>query len=1656
MTGRKTVNKAVKKKRKAVERGASRVENPSWLNESPSGAPPRPPIHARTDVLPFTGLGWENFERLCVRLAALNAGVVTAWAYGKSGDAQHGIDVLVRLTDGSYDAWQSKRHQTISKAKIKAAVDFFLKRKWSRQATRFTLAIACELSSPAVVEAIEAARDKLRERKIEFVPLGASQLTMQLVGEPELVDDFFGRPWVEAVCPPEAIGRLRQRLSRFDVAELKAGLRICYSSWISTVDPGLPIVGVDAHGRARATIPLPDRYTRAEFLVQSVDVETAQVADNTAALTQSNRDADIGGRESGARSADIRRSRAVVRERRLGLEDYLGEHRLFLVLGDAGTGKSTLLRFLALDILSDAPKLAVTRDRYKDLTPVWLPFALWARMSMNQPAPVAIEDAAAEFLRAQGGTELAEHMRRAVLGKRVVLLVDGIDEAIDPNTSQTLLAVLTAFVDRTGVPVIATSRPHGVRSLTGLGGAWERTTLAPLSDDQRHALANLWFSVLERFEADASASENQIRLRARRKADAFISALQGNAGIARLSQTPLFLLAFIGLHSRGQDLPRNRFAASKEIVEQLMEQQPSRRAVSALVSDPAQTEPRLRDRIICDFAFALQSGELAGRIPDAAPEDDAIVRGSRIILQRQNTGNQDTAEAAARAIFSFTEERAGLLVNKATGNIGFLHLSLQEYLAARHLVQFQAQEKLAFVSANAVTLRWREPILYLLAMTQTEAETGQLVEAIERAQPRNTAERIARDALLADAAFADFSHDLCVVRRIAANCLSELESTAWGSRQQHLLAASVEGLFSESVRNLCHDKLSEWLPDRHGYGRETALHAIRSWNTQSREAAIPALWRCLHSENDAVWRRAAQVLPLVCERRSDVKEKLLRLARRAPSVHTANAALLSVGFGWTEDEDVGNIARKLRDSDHDGLCLDAIRMRARRNETDADDLDRFFAIAYERDRLFSDSFFAPDLAEHFAQYNRETFAQKLETAISEQTGERHRVKSLIGALFLCNSESATARRELSRLLDADWMISEIFTGGNFPLDRVSWTTELTAKIEAEITDGTRYGDHDLYQISKVLPLPFLKQKFLDGVRRGEHLCFWYSRGLAEVWGRDDADVRNLFMSMLDADPKILSQVAQELPLMVDDRSACRAALLRGMRADVQRYDFLLNGCKNLGLTGSDEEMVQAALTAGERERAPLYRDIWCSNIILAFPEHPRVRTLATEELLRRDGSLGAVAQSYPDDPDMCQRVLKVLCPLDAGPRMALARALESAAISNASAYSLLMNVRRDTDGLVCAEGIMGGVEAMLTRGPIPDRERQWLVHELDTVGPEYEKRRMAAVIGLLVSGNIECFSNARDHRGQPLNVRVNPDLSKEDIYLRRLMPLWAEMSQALGGEAAVLERLGITPERSLSSVHAGIPNARRLFDLLIAQAPSARHLRRNDQIAALVEFAPRGPEMRGLLETMLRSFHGRTIGDITAILRAGQVFADYFRDDRDLRNLVMDAFNANPGNAMAAGALAELLLRENNPDLAESVIERVRQYPYDVGTNHKLMAVFASNEDIIRAVGDILAGDIEANRWAIPYWVPALVRRIATDATLQADMHTALTQTDSLSLRLSLWSLLGSAAGRGDDLLQLATAELRRLDEEIEPAIGFDLLTNSHRLLFQVLTEIVI
>src|SRR6266540_4181958 len=161
--------------------GADRSEALLWA--AATGPLPAPSIDTKAQVLPIGDLHWPDAERLFLRVLHTIRPVQYAKLFGVPGQAQAGIDAYARLpldlahggTGGrDYVTLQSRRVKSLTAAKIKKAVS-----------------------------------DRLK-------------------GHPRLVDDFFGRPWVERFCGIEAAQALANNLPHHDSRELRAGLRDLY------------------------------------------------------------------------------------------------------------------------------------------------------------------------------------------------------------------------------------------------------------------------------------------------------------------------------------------------------------------------------------------------------------------------------------------------------------------------------------------------------------------------------------------------------------------------------------------------------------------------------------------------------------------------------------------------------------------------------------------------------------------------------------------------------------------------------------------------------------------------------------------------------------------------------------------------------------------------------------------------------------------------------------------------------------------------------------------------------------------------------------------------------------------------------------------------------------------------------------------------------------------------------------------------------------------------------------------------------------------------------------------------------------------------------------------------------------------------------------
>jgi hypothetical protein len=112
---------------------------PSWLYMPPE-TEVSPPVETRIQELPFEGLGWKNFERLCLRLVETEADVEHCQLYGVQGQDQGRIDIYARRRHGgSYAVYQCKRVSNFGPLHIEEAFNSFLEGDWVESADTFVL-----------------------------------------------------------------------------------------------------------------------------------------------------------------------------------------------------------------------------------------------------------------------------------------------------------------------------------------------------------------------------------------------------------------------------------------------------------------------------------------------------------------------------------------------------------------------------------------------------------------------------------------------------------------------------------------------------------------------------------------------------------------------------------------------------------------------------------------------------------------------------------------------------------------------------------------------------------------------------------------------------------------------------------------------------------------------------------------------------------------------------------------------------------------------------------------------------------------------------------------------------------------------------------------------------------------------------------------------------------------------------------------------------------------------------------------------------------------------------------------------------------------------------------------------------------------------------
>lgn len=1320
---------------------------PSWL-ETPPSSVVNPPVKTRVQELPFGELAWKDFEKLCLRLVRLEADVEHCQLYGTEGQSQEGIDIYARLKSSSkYRVYQCKRVNKFGPAKIKKAVTKFLEGEWADKTETFVLCTKESLEKTDRAKELENQNDRLKEKGITLLPWDSHQLSMKLKDLPKLVDDFFRREWVKAFCGEEEAAKLGTRLDVKDVVEFRKRLVAFYQHVFNMHDPGLPSPSL---GEV-SVLPLEDRYV----LPDIYDWHSIPIPYFTEDSEPEISEHEV--RNSFFEDSTFKHERRTVRTQRTSevyrqrqpIERWLFKADHNIILGDPGSGKSTILRFVAIDLLQESPHLTILSQKWGQFLPVWIPFALWTKIiSAETMTPCSLSDLLYKWLKSWNEEQFHPLVERALEDERLLLLVDGLDEWTNESAAHIALDRLKVFIEQRNVPAILTSRPHGFERLGMQQTGWQLGELSDFSIAQQEQLSQIWFAhKIRRLNREHSYEADGIEQKAHAEVESFLSEIQSSIDFRELAKVPLLLGVLISHKFHNARLPQSRFKAYDSLIEHFIFTHPRKRKRAASLSEePFElTDEDIKD-ILAHLAHYIQEHFGEGLI-----DHDKAVALVEDYLQDWSHGfgfERREARRYSREVLEVGENTIGLIVEWSPQEIGFFHRVFKEYLAAYSISRLPLTEQLSIIETQCTNPQWREVILGLFHITNRPEDIKQFVECItKKSESENVVDRYHIDLLLTETAFGDFNCSVGLARELARNAFQQIELGSWIPHRERLLHHALDGLRSTKVKELVKSKLKSWFPCRTKW-REHIFNAMANWPRTPE--VVECLWKGMHDEEPNNQRAAARALADLVKNDVEIGKRIASLAYNAVDPIIRTVAIEALLRGWREHEEIDRILEAARHSISLELRLISIIGRIQKHcqsEKDREELIRLGSWATGVGYSWRNNVILAFLTGWPKSSQTKDTCLK---ALGEKIQERQRIDKGLAleillegypqdqdvALFCVNQ----IKHEKFPFIGIEYLKGWHLLYQNFK-DYPELVEALDEWMSKQVS-----REPEAAMAALVGHTPKAKAQLLSSISSSlSHWSHWSAWALLEGWGIKDVDVAEQLTQIAFGSPAKASQIAHLLPQIIEDKTTCRGRLLELLQnPKCKRLDFVMGGLKNLGNTQGDTEVVDIIVDSVLKHSDQAFHEDIIGPLIAGYSSDKRVKELAKQELLKRDGDCIAVAWAYGDDEEIRRKIIEMACPLPASLRQVIATRLREGISDNTFAISTLKYYDFEKDETAKTQASISYYSRLKETDFDTTSAVETLSQDIVCYGFDLDERRQAAFCGLVTLDRLDVMVHAKE------------------------------------------------------------------------------------------------------------------------------------------------------------------------------------------------------------------------------------------------------------------------------------------------------------------------
>ena len=412
----------------------------------------------------------------------------------------------------------------------------------------------------------------------------------------------------------------------------------------------------------------------------------------------------------------------------------VADHPRLVLLGDPGSGKSTLVSWIAFNLAQSPVNPWIERlGRLVPLPMVLREMKIERGIRWDGLLDAFLNHQMAQPLRAEGGRALVE----ALLAEgRAFPLLDGLDElgsvALRRDVHDAVLQGMRLYpqsrflltsriVGYEEVPfdiilvrvVGREARERGVRPLLEEtrreARMADRAYVAPFTDAQVEEFAANWFRRREAAEAVAIGQARE-----------FVARVRADRATTRLARVPNLLTMMALIYRIRAKLPNGRALLYDQIAQAYLETIDQYRKL--LVTSETLAEKK---SWLARVGFEMQKR----RSPERDRAGEILATSAEVrdwIAEAMSEMGRAGTEEAANEFVDYIARRSGLLLPRGEDRFAFTHLSFQEYFAACHLVARvvnpafllpASQEEIRAYAAAAV---WRESMLFLFELLAIE------------------------------------------------------------------------------------------------------------------------------------------------------------------------------------------------------------------------------------------------------------------------------------------------------------------------------------------------------------------------------------------------------------------------------------------------------------------------------------------------------------------------------------------------------------------------------------------------------------------------------------------------------------------------------------------------------------------------------------------------------------------------------------------------------------------------------------------------------------------------------------------------------------------------------------------------------------------------